>query len=82
MTGQVLEISKRENPVIAAWQPNPGRRARVYRFPAPTPLIESELRNQTAGGSSLRNYFRLHLPMDAAIGAVVFLLWFGWHQLR
>jgi hypothetical protein len=82
MVGQVLEISKHENPVITAWQPRPGVRARVYRFPARTPLIEPELKARAAGGSSLGNYFRLHLPMDAAIGLVVWLLWYGWHQLR
>jgi len=82
MTGHVLEISNYETPVMTARQPRPGARAQIYRFPARTPLTESELDPQDAPDGMLRTYVRLHLAMDAAIGLFVCLVWYGWHQLR
>ena len=82
MTGQVLEISNHGNTVMATRQPRSGARAQIYRFPARTPLSESELNHEHAAGGSMRSYFRLHLAMDAGIVLIVWMIWFGWHQLH
>jgi hypothetical protein len=82
VAGHVLDISKHENAAKKAPAQPPGKRARLYSFPVPPPVLQPQPQVAAPAEHAPKSRFRLHLAVELGIGCFIWLLWYVWRLLH